>query len=126
MSEQKFYRCEICGNLVGMIHSSGVPLVCCGQKMKELVPGEVDASQEKHVPVVTCSGDEVLVKIGSAAHPMTEEHHIEWVFLQTKNGGHRRKLTAGDEPTASFCVKGDEPVAVYAYCNLHGLWVKAL
>ncbi len=123
MNEQKFFRCEICGNLVGMIHSAGVPLVCCGQEMTELEAGSVDASLEKHVPVVTVNGNTVQVQIGAAPHPMLKEHRIDWVYLQTQHGGQRKALSAGEQPVVSFCTKDDVPVAVYAYCNLHGLWM---
>ena len=119
----KFYICKHCGNLVGMIHSSGAPITCCGDHMTELIPGSVDASLEKHVPVVEVNGDTVTVKVGAAAHPMTEEHYIQWVYLHSENGGQRRCLAPGEEPKAEFkLVAGDKPVTVYAYCNLHGLW----
>lgn len=122
MKDHKFYICEHCGNIIGKINDSGVPVVCCGQKMTEIVPGTVDASLEKHVPVVTYDGGVVTVNVGSVAHPMTEEHSITWVYLQTNRGGQRKNLTPGDAPTVSFALKDEEPVAVFAYCNLHGLW----
>lgn len=126
MNGQKFYRCEICGNLVGMIHSAGVPLVCCGQEMTELEAGSTDASLEKHVPVVTRDHDGVTVQVGALPHPMTNEHQIEWIYLQTERGGQRKKLLTGEQPKLTFCVKDDTPIAVYAYCNLHGLWMTEL
>ncbi len=119
----KFYRCNHCGNLVGMIHNAGVPLVCCGEKMEELIPNTVEASGEKHKPVVEVRGSEVIVSVGSVAHPMVEEHSIEWVYLETNRGGQRKKLLPGEKPEVSFQLYGEEPVAVYAYCNLHGLWM---
>ncbi len=122
MNESRFYLCEHCGNLVGMIHDAGVPLVCCGQKMTKLEPGTVDASLEKHIPVVKVEGDTVEVVVGSVAHPMTEEHSITWVYLQTDRGGQRKSLLPGQEPIVTFALKDEKPVAVYAYCNLHGLW----
>ena len=122
LCETRFFRCDICGNLVGMIHSSGAPMTCCGDQMTELVPGAVDASLEKHVPVVEISGNIVTVKVGAVAHPMTEEHSIQWVYLQTEHGGQRKCLKPGDEPKALFALAGDKVVAAYAYCNLHGLW----
>ena len=118
----KFYICEKCGNIVGLIHNAGVPLMCCGQKMTLIEPGTVEASHEKHIPVVTVDGNTVKVDIGSVAHPMTEEHLITWVYLQTEKGGQRKNLTAGEAPTVTFALTDDKPVAVYAYCNLHGLW----
>ncbi len=122
MCETKFYICEHCGNLIGMIHNAGVPMKCCGQNMKMLEPGVVEASHEKHIPVVTVEGNTVKVEIGSAAHPMTEEHSIQWVYLQTCSGGQRKNLKPGDAPTVTFALADETPCAVYAYCNLHGLW----
>lgn len=126
MSEQKFYICRHCGNLVGLIEAGGGTLICCGEPMVELKPNTVDASQEKHVPVVTVEGDTVKVAVGAAAHPMTEEHYIQWIYLQTTHGGQRRGLKPGEVPEAEFALNGDAAVAVYAYCNLHGLWKKEL
>ncbi|MBR5286270.1 MAG: desulfoferrodoxin [Clostridia bacterium] len=122
MKEAKFYVCETCGNLVGMINESGVKMMCCGKKMTEIVPGTVEASKEKHIPVATVEGNTVKVNVGSVDHPMTEEHLIEWVYLQTCRGGQRKCLKAGDAPTVTFALCDEKPVAVYAYCNLHGLW----
>ncbi|MBQ8372366.1 MAG: desulfoferrodoxin [Clostridia bacterium] len=122
MNKTKFYICEKCGNLVGMIHSSGVNPVCCGQKMTALEAGVVEASHEKHIPVCTVEGDTVKVTVGSVLHPMSQEHSILWVYLETDKGGQRKNLAAGDPPTVSFALGGDTPKAVYAYCNLHGLW----
>ena len=122
MCENRFYICEKCGNLVGAIHDSGVPMMCCGQKMTRLEPGVVEASHEKHIPVATVEGRVVRVEVGSVAHPMTEEHHIGWVYLQTDKGGHRKCLAPTDAPVVSFTLTNEVPVAVYAYCNLHGLW----
>ena len=122
MSEKKFYICETCGNLIGMIHSSGVNVVCCGKKMTELEAGVVEASREKHIPVATVNSNIVEVSVGGVLHPMAEEHHIAWVYLETTKGGQRKALTPGSEPKVSFALCGEEPVAVYAYCNLHGLW----
>ena len=118
----RFYICEKCGNLVHVVKDSGVNPVCCGEKMKELVAGVVEASHEKHIPVVTVDGNLVKVNVGSVEHPMSEEHSILWVYLETEGGGYLRYLKVGENPQAEFCVKGDKPVAVYAYCNLHGLW----
>ena len=121
--EQRFYYCEDCGNLVIMLKNSGVPIVCCGQKMIELVPGTVDASLEKHVPVYQIEGNQVRVKVGAAEHLMIPEHFIEWVFLKTKQGTQKVSLKPGETPEACFALcEGDEVEAVFAYCNLHGLW----
>lgn len=121
--KSRFYICRVCGNLIGMIHDTGVPVVCCGKKMESLVPNTVEASGEKHLPVVAVEDDAVTVKVGSVDHPMVPEHFIEWIYLETENGGQRKALKPGDEPAASFCLGDDKAVAVYAYCNLHGLWM---
>jgi superoxide reductase len=118
----KFYICEHCGNIVGLIHDAGVPLVCCGQKMTKLEAGVVEASREKHIPVAEVKGNTVEVIVGSVLHPMTEEHSITWVYLETDRGGQRKNLTPGEEPKVTFALADEKPIAVYAYCNLHGLW----
>lgn len=119
----KFFICENCKNIVEMIDSpKDIPLVCCAAKMKELLPNTVDASTEKHVPVVEADGCKVKVTVGSALHPMTEEHSIKWIALETDKGSLKKILNPGEEPVAEFCTNGDKPIAVYSYCNLHGLW----
>lgn len=118
----RFYICEHCGNLAEMINDSGVPLMCCGQKMKKLEAGTVEASREKHIPLVTREGNTVKVCVGSVEHPMTEEHSITWVYLRTCRGGQRKCLKPGETPVVTFELADEEPIAVYAYCNLHGLW----
>lgn len=121
--EQKFYICEHCGKIVAVVKESGVPVMCCGQKMKEIVPGTVDAAAEKHIPVYTVENNIVKVKVGEVEHPMLPEHFIEWVSVQTKQGDQRKALKPGDKPEVSFALcDGDEVEAVYAYCNLHSLW----
>ena len=121
--EQKFYVCKHCGKIIAVVKESGVPVMCCGQKMAEIVPGSVDAAAEKHVPVWTVEGNTVNVKVGEVAHPMLPEHYIEWVSLQSKCGNQRKQLRPGDAPEVSFALTdGDEVEAVYAYCNLHSLW----
>lgn len=122
MTKQKFYLCKHCGNLAGMIHASGVTPVCCGDPMTLLEANTVDASAEKHVPVIMVEEGFVKVNVGAADHPMIEEHFIQWIYLQTKNGGQRKVLSPGEAPAAVFALKDDEPVTVFAYCNLHGLW----
>ena len=124
--KQKFYICRHCGNLVGMVHDSGVPIVCCGEKMQPLVPNTVEASGEKHLPAVTMEDGVLHVRVGSVEHPMLPEHYIQWIYVMMENGGQRRALKPGDAPEASFCLGGDKAVAVYAYCNKHGLWKTTL
>ena len=121
--EQKFYMCEGCGKIVAMVKPSACPTMCCGQAMKEIVPNTTDAAQEKHVPVWSREGNLVKVQVGSAAHPMVAAHYIEWVSLQTKAGNQRKALAPDQAPEVTFALtEGDEVEAVYAYCNLHGLW----
>lgn len=121
--EQKFYICEHCGKMVALVKESGVPVMCCGQKMTEIIPGTTDAAVEKHVPVYTVENNIVHVKVGEVEHPMTPEHFIEWVSIQTNQGNQRKALKPGNQPEICFALcDGDEVEAVYAYCNLHGLW----
>lgn len=121
--EQKYYICEHCGNIIAMVKDAKVPVMCCGQKMTEIVPGTVDAALEKHVPVYSVEGNQVKVNVGTAEHPMLPAHYIEWVSLQTKQGIQTKALQPGDKPEVCFAIcEGDEVEAVYAYCNLHSLW----
>ena len=120
--EHRFMICKHCGNIIGMIHDAGVKPVCCGEPMTELVANTTDAATEKHVPVVEVEGNEVRVKVGSAPHPMSDEHHIAWIYLQTRHGGQRKALQTGKDAAARFLVVDDEAVAAFAYGNLHGLW----
>lgn len=119
----KFYVCKHCGNIITFLKSSGVPVICCGEQMSELVPGTTDASLEKHVPVVTQQGDNVNVFVGAVEHPMAPEHFIEWIALETRNGSQVKQLVPGQTPSADFALAGDDKViAAYAFCNIHGLW----
>ena len=127
----KFYLCKHCGNLIDMVVDSKVNPVCCGDPMSLLVANTVDASKEKHVPVVKAEcecGDECkckgcfTVEVGSVPHPMEEAHHIMFIYVETQNGARRKYLAVGGQPKAGFCCCDDDAVAVYAYCNLHGLW----
>lgn len=121
--EQKFYICEHCGKIVAVVKESGVPVMCCGQKMKELIPGTTEAAAEKHIPVCTVENNKVTVTVGEVMHPMLPEHYIEWISLETKQGNQRKVLKPGDKPQACFAIcDGDEVTAAYAYCNLHSLW----
>ena len=121
--ELKFYRCEHCGNIIAKLKDAGVPVVCCGQKMEEIVPGVTEGAAEKHIPVWQIERDRVKVRVGSADHPMLPEHYIEWICLQTNRGFQCRQLHPGEEPAACFGLcEGDAVEAVFAYCNLHSLW----
>ena len=117
----KFYKCEMCGNVVVKLVASKVPVVCCGKPMVELKPNTVDASNEKHVPVVTKLDEWTLkVEVGSVAHPMLPEHHISFIYVETEGGGIRVNLS--DKPEAIVNTYPHKATAVYEYCNLHGLW----
>lgn len=121
----KFYVCNHCGNIIRFDKNTGVPVMCCGEKMEELVPGTTDAAQEKHVPVIDIDGNTVTVRVGDVEHPMEKEHYIEWIILETKEMEYKANLNPGEKPEATFILNdGDEVVAAYEYCNLHRLWKK--
>ena len=123
MSEVKFFICEHCKKIITEVTASPVPVMCCGQKMKEIVPGTTDAAVEKHLPVIKQEGNLITVEVGSVEHPMAEEHYIEWISIQTKEGNQRKILKPGQKPVAVFAITEDDALeAAYAYCNLHGLW----
>lgn len=121
--EMKFYRCKRCGQIVAIVEKKSCPVMCCGEAMEELVPCTSDGATEKHVPVYEVKDNKVYVTVGEVEHPMAEEHYIQWIAIQTKNGNQRKTLLPGAEPKAVFpLLEGDEVEAVYEYCNLHGLW----
>lgn len=123
MEPKKYFICEKCGNLIEIIHNSGVSMVCCGQNMTELTVNTRDMSQEKHVPVVKIKDNHVSVEVGSDPHPMKVEHYIQWIAVLSKEGYQRKELVVGKEPSAEFMLMpGDKVDEVFAYCNLHGLW----
>ena len=126
MKKVIFLVCEHCKNIVQMIDDKKVPVQCCGQKMVELVPNVVEASGEKHLPVPVVEEGVVKVSVGSVEHPMVPEHLIEWVYLEMENGGQIKYLRAEEAPEVKFFIGDEKPVAVYAYCNLHGLWMAEL
>lgn len=115
------YKCDVCGNMVELVHVGGGELVCCGQPMKSLTENTVDASKEKHVPVIEKTDGGVKVTIGSVAHPMEDKHYIEWIEVLAGDKAYRTFLKPGDAPEAVFCIDA-WPVAAREYCNLHGLW----
>ena len=121
--KQKFLRCSVCGQIVAMVKQTGAFVMCCGKPMEEIIPGTTDASVEKHVPVYKVENDKVYVTVGSVVHPMSPEHYIEWISLQTNQGNQRKLLKPNDKPEACFSIcQGEQVEAVYAYCNLHSLW----
>ena len=120
--EVKYYVCNHCENIIEMVKDKGVPVICCGEPMQELKAGVTDAAVEKHVPVYTVEGSHVHVVVGETKHPMLEEHFIQWVCLETEKGSQIKYLKPGAKPEAVFTLNDDRLVAVYEYCNLHGLW----
>ena len=119
----KFYKCMKCGSVVAKLNPIGCDPSCCGETMQELKAGVTDAATEKHVPVVAEKDGKVYVQVGEVAHPMLENHFIEWVYLLTDKGGYFHFLKPGGEPKTVFALLEDEvPLEVYEYCNLHGLW----
>ena len=119
----KFYKCAHCGKIIALVNDVNVPTICCGEPMKEIVANTQEAALEKHIPVFEVKDNIVYVEVGSTLHPMLDNHYIEWILLETKNGNQRVRLAPNKEPKAKFAlIPGDEVIAVYAYCNLHGLW----
>lgn len=122
----RFFKCSHCGNLVGVINDSKVPMWCCGEKMQELIAQNEDLKNEKHTPVVAIKDNVLDINVGSINHPMEENHFIEWVYVHTTRGGKRFALKPNDAPYVRVVLDNEEAIAVYAYCNIHGLWVKNL
>lgn len=119
----EMYRCSICGNVVIMCYKGGGTLSCCGQEMTLLKPNTTDAAQEKHVPVIKVEGNKVNVKVGSVEHPMTPDHYIASIILETSKSLQVKYMKPTDKPEADFVLApGEKPVAAYEYCTLHGLW----
>jgi superoxide reductase len=122
MAEQlEVYKCDLCGNIVEVLHGGAGELVCCGQPMQKFVENTVDAAKEKHVPVIEKTAEGFKVKVGEVAHPMEEKHYIEWVEVIVGGKAYRQFLKPGETPEATFCVEADQ-VTAREYCNLHGLW----
>ena len=119
----RFFICNHCGNIIAMIKDTGVPVKCCGENMQEIIPGTSEGAQEKHIPVYEVKGETVKVSVGEIEHPMTPEHYIDWVCVETEDGFQLKKLNQGMSPHISFSLtKGDNIKAVYAFCNQHSLW----
>ncbi len=121
MERNSVFKCQVCGNMVEMVHVGGGTLVCCGQNMTLLNENTEDAATEKHVPVIEKEGNQVKVSVGSVLHPMEEKHFIQWIEVMTTDKVYRKHLKPGEEPIAEFVVEGDV-VKAREYCNLHGLW----
>jgi len=122
-NERKFCKCQKCGNIISFVYNSGAGITCCGEIMQELKPNTTDGAKEKHVPVVILNGEKLTVNVGSVAHPMTEDHHIAWIVATSENRTQRVVLQPTALPAVDFIVSSSKPVTVYAYCNLHGLWM---
>ncbi len=121
--EPSFFACDSCHICIEEICGKEGDFSCCGTPLVKLIPNTSDGAQEKHLPVVTQDGNRVTVNVGDVLHPMSEEHSIEWIYLQTKKGSQRITLTPEETPSAEFLLtEGDSPIAAYAYCNLHGFW----
>ena len=121
--QERYFYCSHCGNIAVKVKDAGVPLVCCGSPMTELEAGAVDASLEKHVPVVKREGNVATVQVGETLHPSLPEHYIEWILLQTNLGIQQKWLKPGQEPKADFAIiTGEKIEAAYEYCNIHKLW----
>lgn len=123
----QFFKCEHCGNVIHYMTDNGIPVMCCGELMQELIPGTSDGAAEKHVPVMKKEGNTVQVFVGEVEHPMVENHYIEWIVLETVKGTQSVHLKPGQTPYGEFVLaEGDDVVAAYEYCNLHGLWKAAI
>lgn len=123
MKKGRFYYCSVCGNIIEKVHDSGNDLECCARTMNILESGITNANPETHVPVCKKEGNNVTITIGNEAHPMTKEHHIEWVEIVTNKGWARKYLSADEQPVVKFSVQDDEEILkIYAYCNIHKLW----
>ncbi len=121
--KELFFICKHCGNIIAIINNSGVPIQCCDEDMQEIIPGTTEASEEKHIPVFKTEDDTVSVSVGSVEHPMTPEHYIEWVCIESNDGFQYKKLTPNMPPKVNFSLsKGDSVKAGYAFCNQHSLW----
>ena len=115
------YKCEVCGNIVVLVHGGQGDLVCCGENMKQYQENTVDAAKEKHVPVIEKTDSGYKVTVGSTLHPMEEKHWIEWIELMADGKSYRQFLSPGQEPVAEFCIQASK-VTAREYCNIHGLW----
>jgi len=122
MKELKFYRCNHCGNIIQIVNDAGVIPFCCGETVTLLVANTSDGASEKHMPVIIEEENSIKVQVGEVIHPMLPEHHIEWIYLQTRSGGQLKYLSVEDSPIVEFLLINDQIIAAYEYCNLHGLW----
>jgi len=119
---QQYYKCALCGNIVEVVHEGGGELVCCGQPMNLISANSIDASNEKHVPIIEKTDKGIIVKVGSIDHPMEEKHYIEWIEVTNGAWIQRKFLKPGEKPQAEFCVEYSDKLVAKEYCNIHGLW----
>lgn len=125
--KRRFLICKTCGNLIKMINDSGVTPICCNKNMEEIVANTTEAATEKHIPIIEINDNIATITVGEILHPMTEEHYISWIYLETNQGIKKVDLKPNDEPKAKFSLLSDEKViSAYAYCNLHSLWKKEM
>lgn len=125
--KRRFLICKACGNLIEMINDSGVTPICCNKDMEEIVANTTEAATEKHIPIIEINDNIATITVGEILHPMTEEHYISWIYLETNQGIKKVDLKPNDEPKAKFSLLSDEKViSAYAYCNLHSLWKKEM
>lgn len=119
----KFYQCKKCGQIITKVEGKDTDIICCGETMEEMIPNEVDAAIEKHVPIYVRIGNEIRVNVGAEDHPMTKEHYIKWIYVQTTQGAYFKCFRPDDRPRADFMISSKETLtSVYALCNIHGLW----
>ncbi len=119
----QIFKCAKCGNMVTYLNKDKCDVMCCGEKMVEIIPNTSDGAGEKHVPVISVDGNIVTVSVGSVEHPMMDAHYIQWIAIETEQGRQRKVLTPADKPVATFALAdGDSVKEAYEYCNLHGLW----
>jgi len=119
---KQFYKCALCGNIVEVVHEGGGELVCCGQPMNMIKANSIDASNEKHVPIIEKTDKGILVKVGSIDHPMEDKHYIEWIEVTNGSWTQKKYLKPGEKPQAEFCVQYSDKLIAKEYCNIHGLW----
>jgi len=118
----KIYKCNVCGNIVELIHESGGELICCGKPMGLVESKEKEEGNEKHLPIIVKADSGVIINIGEVDHPMEDKHYIEWIEVVTEVGVYRKCLKPNEKPNASFCIREDQIISVREYCNVHGLW----
>lgn len=127
MKRIRFFKCNVCGQIIAIVHDTNLPIVCCGKEMKEIIPSTKDMGNEKHVPVYKRKCDTVEVNVGEIDHPMEPKHHINWIMILTDKGYYTKSFRKLDKPNLKFCIDEDEVIcSIYSYCNIHGLWINEI